>query len=181
LAALRARLEKVDPEAAASIHPNDAFRTLRALEVFESSGTPISAFRAEHGRGKGERRYDAFIAVLTLPRDLLYAKIDARQRAQVESGLLEEYRRLLGRGLSPDLRTLNGLCYRHMRFVHEGSMTLDEAIALDQRDNRRYAKRQFTWFKGVADARWYDLRTEEARLTADVFAFLELAPPGAGD
>ena len=178
---LRARLVTADPDAAAVIHANDRFRTIRALEVFETSGQTITALRAAHGRGHGARRYDALITALTLPRDLLYAKIDARQAEQVKSGLLEEYRSLLAAGYSPDLRTLNGLCYRHMRFVHEGRMSLDEAIELDRRDNRRYAKRQFTWFKGVPETRWYDARTDEARLHEDVFRFLELPLPPEGD
>ena len=90
----------------------------------------------------------------------------------MKAGLLEEYRSLLAKGYPPELRTLNGLCYRHMRFVHEGKMSLADAIELDRQDNRRYAKRQFTWFRGVKGAHWYDSRTEEPKLVAEVFSFL---------
>jgi tRNA dimethylallyltransferase len=174
LAAVRARLEAADPESARAIHYNDRFRSQRALEIYESSGRTMSALRAEHARGKGARRYEAFYAALELPRELLYEKINARQEAQVKAGLLEEYRSLLAKGYSPELRTLNGLCYRHMRFVHEGKMTLEEAIDLDRQDNRHYAKRQFTWFRGVPEIRWYDSRTDEERFMRDAFSFLAI-------
>lgn len=172
-AALRKRLEEADPAAAAKIHPNDRFRTLRALEIFESSGEKISDLHEKDASWKGEARYPALIVGLNLPRELLYERIDARQAAQVRAGLLEEYRALLAKGYSPDLRLLNGLCYRHMRWVHEGTMTLEEAIRLDQRDNRRYAKRQLTWFKSTPGIRWFDPRTDEQAIFQAVRDFLE--------
>lgn len=174
-AALRAKLEAVDPAAAAKIHANDRFRTLRALEIFESSGERMSDLHERDASWKGEARYPALVIGLNLPRELLYERIDARQAAQVEAGLLEEYRALLAKGYSPELRLLNGLCYRHMRWVHEGKMTLDEAIRLDQRDNRRYAKRQLTWFKSTPGIRWFDPRTDSAAITQAVREFLERA------
>lgn len=175
LAALRAKLEAVDPAAAAKIHANDRFRTLRALEIFESSGERMSDLHERDASWKGEARFPALVIGLNLPRELLYERIDARQAAQVEAGLLEEYRALLAKGYSPELRLLNGLCYRHMRWVHEGKMTLDEAIRLDQRDNRRYAKRQLTWFKSTPGIRWFDPRTDSAAITQAVREFLERA------
>lgn len=173
LARLRARLEAVDPEAAAGIMPRDRFRILRALEVFESSGQKISELRAAHAAGKSGPRYDALILGLEIPRAELYARIDARQAEQVNAGLLDEYRALLVRGFSPDLPTLNGLCYRHMRFVHEGRMTLEEAIELDRRDNRRYAKRQWTWFRAMPGIRWFDPRTDGPAIHDAVRSFLD--------
>ena len=172
LAAIRARLEKADPAAAAEIHPNDTTRNLRALEVWESSGERISDLRERDASWKGEPRYRALLVGLNVPRALLYRRIDERQGAQVRAGLLEEYRALLARGYSPDLRTLNGLCYRHMRWVHEGTMPLEEAVRLDQRDNRRYAKRQITWFKAMPGIRWFDPRTDQEAITEAVRAFL---------
>lgn len=166
-ARVRARLESVDPAAAAKIHPNDAMRTLRALEVFDSSGERISDLRERDDAWRGEPRYEALVVGLTLPRDELYRRIDERQAAQVRAGLLEEYRALLAAGFPPELRTLNGLCYRHMRWVHEGTLPLEEAVRLDQRDNRRYAKRQLTWFRSMPGIRWFDARTEvDAALSA---------------
>ena len=164
LARLYARLRDVDPATAAEVKPRDRFRVLRALEVYDSSGTPISELRRRHAETKGGPRYDALLLGLDLPRELLYERIDRRQAEQVRAGLLDEYRALLAEGHSPDLHTLNGLCYRHMRWVHEGRMTLEEAIRLDQRDNRRYAKRQRTWFKGVPGIRWFDPRFDEQRI-----------------
>ena len=170
---LRRRLEEVDPTAAAAIHPNDAFRTLRALEVYESSGERISELRGRDDAWKGEPRYPAIVIGLTLPRDLLYRRIDDRQATQVRAGLLDEYRALLAKGYSPDLRLLNGLCYRHMRWVHEGKLSLEDAIRLDQRDNRRYAKRQMTWFRKMPGIRWFDARTETDAAVEAVREFVE--------
>lgn len=171
-AALRRRLEEVDPAAAAKIHANDRFRTLRALEIFESSGERMSDLHQKDASWKGDPRHPARIIGLNLPRELLYKRIDERQAAQVRAGLLDEYRALLAKGYSPDLRLLNGLCYRHMRWVHEGTMTLDEAVRLDQRDNRRYAKRQLTWFKSMPGIRWFDARTDGDKILAEIRAFL---------
>lgn len=172
LATLYARLQQVDPITAREVKPRDRFRILRALEVFETSGTPISEFRRRHAETKSGPRYDALVLGLDLPRDLLYERIDARQAAQVKAGLLDEYRALLTKGFSADLRTLNGLCYRHMRWVHEGKMSLEEAVRLDQRDNRRYAKRQLTWFRAMPGIRWFDARTEETKLYDAVRKFV---------
>ncbi len=158
--ALRARLERDDPASAATIHRNDRMRTLRALEVLEASGRTIGELRDGDPAWRGGLRYDALQIGLDLPRPLLYARIDARQAEQVRAGLLDEYRRLLASGLSPELKALNGLCYRHMRWVHEGRMSLDEALALDARDNRRYAKRQLTWFRRQPGIRWFDPRSD---------------------
>lgn len=171
LPALYARLLRVDPVTAHEVKPGDRFRISRALEVYESSGEPISAFRARHAAAKTGPRYDALWIGLTLPRDLLYARIDARQEEQVRAGLPEEYRRLAaiyGR----ENRLLNGLCYRHMRFVEEGRLSLDEAIALDRRDNRHYAKRQLTWFKKVPGIRWFDPRDAGEAIRDAVREFL---------
>ncbi len=172
LARLYARLREVDPVAAAEIQPRDRFRVLRALEVYDTSGTPISEFRRKHAEAKSGPRYDALLIGLNLPRALLYERIDARQAEQVKAGLLDEYRALLAKGYSPDLRTLNGLCYRHMRWVHEGTMSLEEAVRLDQRDNRRYAKRQLTWFKALPEIRWFDPRSDDAKIHDAVRGFV---------
>jgi len=172
-AALRKKLEEVDPPSAAKIHPNDRFRCLRALEIFESSGERMSDLHEKDASWKGEPRYAALIVGLNLPRELLYQRIDARQAAQVDAGLLDEYRALLAKGYSPELRLLNGLCYRHMRWVHERTMPLEEAVRLDQRDNRRYAKRQLTWFKSMPGIRWFDARIDGEKILAEARAFLK--------
>lgn len=150
--ALHAALKNRDPMAAARIHPNDAYRILRAMEVVETTGRAISEFHDAHHFGKA--RYRALYLGLTLPREQLYARIDGRVDAMIEAGLLEEVRGLLSSGYGPELKSMQSLGYRHMIAYIQGELTWDEALRTLKRDHRRYAKRQLTWFKAVDGMHW---------------------------
>lgn len=152
-ACLHARLQEVDPQSASRIHPNDAVRIIRALEVYFVTGQPISQWQRRQpppqiGRA---RRFG-----LTMPRDLLYRRINERVEAMIARGWLDEVRRLMEAGYSPDLPAMRSLGYAELVQVIQGRMTLAEAIPLIQRETRRFAKRQLTWFRADKQIEWID-------------------------
>lgn len=151
-AAMHDRLAARDARAAAKIHPNDSYRILRALEVIEGTGRPISALHREHGFRR--KRYQVLSIGLTLPRQALYQRIDQRVDAMIANGLLEEVRGLLARGYEPRLKSLQSLGYRHMADFLQGRLAWDDAVRTLKRDHRRYAKRQLTWFRADAGVNW---------------------------
>lgn len=156
--ALHRRLASVDPEAAGRIHPNDVRRVVRALEVYLRTGRPFS----EHVRTVKEApgRYRAVQIGLTRPRSVLYERIDARVDAQIEAGLIDEVRTLMARyPAMPVARQALG--YKEMMAYLEGKMSLEDAIDLLKRDTRRFAKRQFTWFRRDPRIQWFDLEELE--------------------
>lgn len=156
---LHARLQQVDPVSAARLHPNDLFRIIRALEVYAQTGVPISATQTA---ADAEPRYDDLMIGLTMDRAQLYARIDERVDAMLAAGWLEEVRRLLSR-YPPHVRALQALGYRELVLYLRGLLTWDEAVALIKRNTRRFAKRQFTWFRRERRLRWLDVTDPEAR------------------
>jgi tRNA dimethylallyltransferase len=149
--ALHARLAGVDPATAARLHPNDVRRVVRALEVWELTGRPISAWQQQwSGGGDG---LAGRVVWLDLPRAELYARINARVERMIAGGLVEEVRALrrlprpLGREAS------QALGYKEM-FAHlDGRATLAETVALIQTRSRQFAKRQVTWFRHLPGCR----------------------------
>jgi len=147
--ALHARLVRVDPEAALRISPRDPVRIVRALEVWELTGKPLSSFHREHPR---RPRYRALVLGVTPPRDELYRRVNERAVRMFEGGLLEETRALARRpGARRHLERCIG--YGEALDVLEGRATPAEALARMQQEQRRYAKRQLTWFRKM-DVRW---------------------------
>jgi tRNA dimethylallyltransferase len=163
-AALHGELTTKDPAAAARIHPNDTYRILRALEVIETTGRSISEFH--HTHGFQEARYHSLNIGLTLPRERLYVRIDRRVDQMVAAGLLDEVRGLLSSGYDANLKSMQSLGYRHMIAFIQGQTTWEEALRTLKRDHRRYAKRQFTWFKAVPGINW--LAPDQAEAAAEL-------------
>ena len=157
-AALHARLAQVDPAAAARIHPNDEKRLLRALEVYESTGRPISAQQTIAPGAPS--RYNISAYGLTLPRPALYPRIEARVDRMIERGLVEEVEGLLARGYGEQLVSMRGLGYRQIIGYLRGQYEFLGAVGRVKRDTRRLAKRQLTWFRADRRLRWIDV--EEA-------------------
>jgi tRNA dimethylallyltransferase len=155
LAALHARLAACDPAAAARISPNDRQRIVRALEVFELTGVPLSAAQAAHQFA--EQPFTTLTIGLTLPRKLLYEVIDRRFVAMMEAGLLDEVRGLRDRGLARGA-ALTTIGYRELAAHLEGALSLPEAIRQAQQASRRLAKRQLTWVHADPETRWMDPR-----------------------
>lgn len=158
LASLYKRLQHLDPATAARLPPGDTYRILRALEVVEGSGRPLSELAAAHRFA--DRPYETVKIGLTLPREELYARIEARVEAMLAAGWLEEVKGLLRR-YPPDLKSLRALGYRHLVAYLHGELGLEEAVAAIKRDTRRYAKRQLTWFKADPEIRWFHPREVE--------------------
>lgn len=155
------KLVKVDPAAAERIHPNNLKRVIRALEIYESTGTPASVFFDKDSRR--ESRYpDASFFGLTMDRDKVYERIDRRVDAMVEAGLVEEVKDLLDRGLDSSLSSMQGLGYKEMVGYLQGQYSLDEAIALLKKNTRRFAKRQYTWFRADSRIKWIDVEGRTA-------------------
>lgn len=149
--ALHARLAQVDPVSAGRLHPNNLRRVVRALEVWELSGKPISAWQTQwEGQGNWEANR---VLWLDLPRPELYARIDARVDQMIAAGLLEEARRLrsLPRSLSREAAQAVG--YREAFDVLAGLCTLAEAADRIRRRSRNLAKRQLTWFRHLPECR----------------------------
>jgi tRNA dimethylallyltransferase len=152
LPALRARLESLDPATARRLAPGDTYRIVRALEVAEATGRPLSELHAAHLFQ--DRPYDTLKLGLELPREELYRRIETRVDAMLAQGWLEEVRHLLdcyGSGIKP----LQALGYRHLVAHLEGRLTLPEAADLAKKETRRYAKRQLTWFRADPEVRWF--------------------------
>ncbi len=147
------RLKGLDPEAASRLHPHDTYRILRALEVMEATGRPLSALQAAHRFQ--DCPYEVLKLGLTLPREELYRRIEARVEAMLEGGWLEEVRGLLSR-YPPDLKPLKALGYRHLMDFLQGRWTWEEALEHLKRDTRRFAKRQFTWFRADPEIKWFE-------------------------
>ncbi len=173
---LHRRLAASDPESAARIHPHDARRVVRALEIEARTGAPASRVRRTHAFG--DRPYRTLHLALDMDRAALDARIDARCAAMIEAGLLQEVRMLQARGYGPDLPPMQAIGYRHMLPVAAGSDTLTNALPLMQRDTRRFARRQRTWLRAVPDVVWRDPREPDA-IYRCVDGFLERAAGAA--
>lgn len=154
VAALHDRLRSVDPKAAARIHHNDLRRIVRALEVYQVTGVPISEMQRRH---RGGKRYDARLFGLTMSRQQLVKRINDRVDQMVEQGLLDEVRRLLGAGYGPELTSMQAIGYKEFAEYVRGEATLEEALERIKVGTRRYAKRQMTWFKRNTDIEWINM------------------------
>jgi tRNA dimethylallyltransferase len=152
--ALHRLLSELDPETATRVHPMDTFRVIRALEVRELTGEPISSWRKRHERSQGHLLPCLKIGLIR-PRADLYRRIDLRVDAMLEAGFLEEVRALLDKGYSPCLKSLQSLGYRHMIDFFGRKLSFEEAVRQLKRDTRHYAKRQLTWFRADPEVRWF--------------------------
>jgi len=149
---LHQRLRTVDPQSAARLHPHDHIRLIRALEVFELTGRPISFWHAQHHFSNG--RFDARVFGLSLPRNELYARINARCQAMINQGLVDEVRQLYADGYDPELPALRSPGYREIGDHLRGCCDLPTAVAHMARATRRLAKRQLTWFRADSQIVW---------------------------
>ncbi len=157
LEALHERLRKVDPASAETIHANNKKRVIRALEFYMQTGTPISEHN-ETERAK-ESPYDFRYFVLTDDRRTLYNRIDRRVDLMVESGLVEEVKKLKEMGCTRNMVSMQGLGYKEILEYLEGDSSLEEAIYKIKRDTRHFAKRQLTWFRRERQVIWLNKET----------------------
>jgi tRNA dimethylallyltransferase len=147
------RLDGFDPVAAAKIGPHDRQRILRALEVFEATGMPISEHWSGHRRAP---EFDTLLIAPERPRAELYVKIDTRVDIMFASGLREEVRQILASGVPVDAHALKAIGYRQLVGHLNGECDLESAIHNTKAASRKLAKRQLTWLRSLTEGtlRW---------------------------
>ena len=143
---LHARLQECDASTAARVHPNDLVRVIRALEVFELTGRPLSRWHEDHRLG--ERLFDSLVMEVRIDKVELDRRIELRSRAMVENGLLEELRALRARGYGPELKPFDAIGYREAGLCLDGRLDLTQLASEIASATRRYAKRQRVWLRG---------------------------------
>lgn len=166
--ALHQELRDRDPETALQLHPNDVFRVIRALEVFELTGNTLSSQR--QFRDNQYQALDPSIVYigLTAPREVIYERINQRCVTMLTQGLIEETLGLLKLGYSPTLKPLQSIGYRHALWHIKGLVTQTEMLRLLQRDTRHFAKRQLTWFRRDPRISWYDIEMDSGVLLQEI-------------
>ncbi len=156
-AAMHERLAAVDPETAAKLHPNDLRRVVRALEVYQATGRPVSRLRAEQ---KAPRFASPLYIGLRYPSSVLAERIEFRVRRMLSDGMLEEVAMLAENNLT-DARVFEGLGFQEALALRRREMEEDEAVHAISRLHRNYAKRQRTWFRRLKGVNWYDPGEQE--------------------
>lgn len=154
-AKLYAWLQKIDPETASRIHPNDTQRLLRSLEIFLVSGRPWSQHLQE--QASPPLRFNKMLQLgLNCDRRLLYERIDKRSELMFRTGMVQEVEKLRQMGYGSSLSSMQSIGYRHVNNYIDGVWSMEETMRLLTRDTRRYAKRQLTWFGSDPALRWFD-------------------------
>jgi tRNA dimethylallyltransferase len=168
-------LERLDPEAAARIAARDKPKLIRALEVRLETGKPLT----EHLRKEPRNPLEGFrIATIGLdpPRDECYRRIDLRVQRMFEAGLVDEVRGLLERGVPRDAKPFGAIGYRHVMADLDNvdsRVSWGATMQLIQRDTRRYAKRQLTWFRRQSDTQWFGGPGDQNVIKEDVHRWIE--------
>lgn len=147
------RLKTVDPVQAKSIHPNNLRRVIRALEVYDRTGQTMTELQKSQSKTP---IYDAIIIGLEMERSLLYQRIDQRVDLMIEKGLIDEVRSFYDNGLK-HVQSMQAIGYKEFIPYFEGEYDLARAVELLKRNSRRYAKRQYTWFRNQLNVKWYSI------------------------
>ena len=166
------RLQEIDPEYAETMHPNNIKRIIRALEIYEVTGEPPSEhFDEEH---EGLPYPYTFIGLKRL-RQTLYDRINRRVKQMIEDGLVEEVQSILGMGYTGEENALQTVGYQEILDFLADKITLETAIREIQKNTRRYAKRQMTWFRNQHDVTWFDLEeyNSQDEIVAVVLDYLQ--------
>jgi tRNA dimethylallyltransferase len=169
--AMLERLRLVDPELAATIHPNNLVRIIRGLEVYHLTGIPLSRYQREHGFA-GERFASLAIGI-RVERQELYQRIEERVDRMLAAGLIDEVRRLVDAGFCPELKAMRSIGYRESCAYLSGELSLEETALLIKRNTRRYAKRQLTWFNADPDIIWLEYPEKFVTILQYCIAFFE--------
>ena len=158
-AALHRKLRQVDPEAAGRIHPNDEKRIIRALEVYEMTGKPISHFQkqweAKHPSG------DWLVLGLRREKELESRRMNARVKKMIEAGLVNEVKALLAEEKPLSKQAAAAIGYAEVIAHLNGQMNLDETVERIKINTRRFAKSQRTWFKTFRNVHWIDIAEDQ--------------------
>jgi tRNA dimethylallyltransferase len=157
--ALHAELARVDASSAERVHPHDLVRVVRALEVCELTGEPLSAHHARH-RAQGPRARRLAFGI-RWETDALARRIESRVDAMLADGWVEEVERLVSSGVPDDAPAWNALGYREVRELARGTLSRADARDAVVRATKQLAKRQRTWFRAVPDVAWFSIETEK--------------------
>lgn len=166
---LHRRLAAIDPEAAERIHPNNVRRVIRALEVYKATGRPISEWQT-----KQPPPYRILRIGLTMDREALYRRTDARVDRMITAGLVDEVRDLLAQGYTFELPAMSGLGYGEFEAYFQGEATLDEVVQAIKHETHRFVRHQYTWFsEDDPDIHWFDVGQDAyPKIAALVAGFL---------
>ena len=153
------KLSKIDPISTSRIKPNDLRRVIRALEVYKSTGKPISYLQKnDSNKYNKSAKFKYYIIGLKRNRDNLYQKINVRVDKMIKDGFIEEVKDLRAKGYDANLNSMQGLGYKQINKYLDGEYDKETAINLIKRDTRHYAKRQMTWFNNkIKNIQWIDL------------------------
>ncbi len=167
---LHEMLFKVDPASANRLHRNDIRRIVRALEVYELTGKPLSC---QQLHDQPECPYTLCILGLFLERETLYKRIEDRVDAMLHMGLVREVEGLLRMGVPPEAQSMQGLGYKELIPVVNDGQPLQKAVEAIKLGTRHYAKRQMTWFKRTESMTWLDAQAKN--LTEDAMECIRAA------
>ncbi|WP_102346860.1 tRNA (adenosine(37)-N6)-dimethylallyltransferase MiaA [Bacillus sp. Marseille-P3661] len=146
-------LEKVDPDSARKIHPNNTRRVIRALEVYHETGLTLTEYQDKQLL---ESPYHYIIIGLTMERTLLYDRINKRVDQMIDQGLIAEVKKLYDANFR-NCQSTQAIGYKEIYDYFDGRIPLEESIELLKRNSRRYAKRQLTWFRNKMNVSWFDM------------------------
>ncbi|WP_010530706.1 tRNA (adenosine(37)-N6)-dimethylallyltransferase MiaA [Lentibacillus jeotgali] len=155
-AVMHRRLKEIDPDQAAKTHPNNHRRLIRALEVYETTGVTMSEYQKNQSKNSP---YQPIFIGLEMDRHLLYERINDRVDHMLEEGLLDEVKLLYELGYE-NHQSMRGIGYKEFIPYFKGEQSFDDTVNLLKRNSRRYAKRQYTWFKNKMDVKWYAVTPE---------------------
>lgn len=158
---LYALLEQIDPDSAKSIHPNNVVRVMRALEIFYSTGRKKSEYVLPQNP-----KYENEIYVLSLPRDILYERINKRVDIMISCGLVNEVENLI-KVYGKNCQCFSAIGYKEIIEYFDGKCTLDDAIDAIKQGSRNYAKRQISYFKRFKNAKWIEVDPANPKNTVD--------------
>jgi tRNA dimethylallyltransferase len=163
---LHRRLAGVDPITGRRLHPSDRKRIVRALEVWETTGRPISQVQEESRQGGG--LYTAAWVALVRDREDLYRRVNERADAMMAAGLVAEIRGFLAEGLTPETPAMQGHGYKEIMRAFTGEYDLEEGVRLLKRNTRRYVKYQLMWMRGMPEIRYVRADQAQEQVVADV-------------
>lgn len=156
--ALHQKLEEIDPITAKRLHPNDVKRVIRALEVYHLTKKPFSSFE------QAEKRpyYNSMLWIgLTMPREILYQRINERVDRMLEEGFIEEVKKLYKKGYDTHLTSMQAIGYKEILSYLKGEISFTDSVELIKQGTRKYAKRQFSWFKRLRNIHWFDMTKDK--------------------
>lgn len=151
--ALYDKLIRIDPESAEKIHKNNIKRVIRALEVYDITGTKFSEINTDIRKDKS--KYDCILIGLSMERKTLYERINLRVDEMLSNGLVEEVKTLIEKGYDKNLVSMRGIGYKEIIDYLEGSTDYEEMVNILKKNTRRFAKRQYTWFLKDKNVKWF--------------------------